>query len=162
MRECEGHGLWLCRKQDPRRSRSCSKKCMDVPSLSDRMCLVIGLHRRFAVSRDHKAGSADPCGLEGQEGAEAAGTRWRERLAAPSAAWWASKVGEQTFQDQVKLLQLRGEAVHPNFSISGKNDRALAQPYLSVSFLCWSGINKESSGCSFCKFHCILGPTPSL
>lgn len=109
------------------------------------------------MSRDHKAGSADPCGLEGQEGAEAAGTGWRERLAASSAAWWAPKVGEQTFQDQVKLLQLRGEAVHPNFSISGKNVRALAQPYLSVSFLCLSGINKKSSGCSFCKFHCILG-----
>lgn len=73
---------------------------------------------------------------------------------------WASRVGEQTCQNQVKLLQSRGEAAHPNFSVSGKKGIALVQQYFSISFLCLSGINRESSGCSFSKFYCILGPTP--
>lgn len=46
----------------------------------------------------HKAGSADPCGVEGQGGAKAAGTGWQERLAAPSATQWASKLENKHFR----------------------------------------------------------------
>lgn len=57
--------------------------------------------------RVHKAGCADPCGLEGQGGAEAAAIGWWDRLAAASGLSVGDQDQEQTFQDQVKLLQLR-------------------------------------------------------
>lgn len=112
------------------------------------------------VWRGHKAGSADPCGLEGQRGQGSSRYRLAGEACCSLCHQWASKVGDQTFQNRVKLLQLKGEAAHPNFSISGKKGIALVQQYLPVSFLCWSGINRESSGCSFCKLYCIPGPTP--
>ena len=68
----------------------------------------------------HKAGSVDLQGLEGREGAEQQIQAGREVLLLPRAAQWPSGVGEVTFQDQVKLLQLRGGVVPPDFTVSGK------------------------------------------
>lgn len=70
---------------------------------------------------------------------------------------WASRVGGQT-SDQVKLLRVRLPILTVVSQV--KKGTALVQQYLSDSSVCWSGINRESSGCSFSKFHRILGPTP--
>lgn len=73
------------------------------------------------------------------------GAGWQERPAAPSAAQWVSKhfSGEQTFQDQVNLLPLRGETVHPNFSISGKTSQYwVSNIYQSPFCAGQGGINK--------------------
>lgn len=64
----------------------------------------------------HKVGSVDQGGLQGAGGAKATAIGWR----LPSGFSVAILVEEEAFQEQVKLPQVRGEAVHPNFNTSGK------------------------------------------
>lgn len=68
----------------------------------------------------HKAGCADPCGLEGQEGGEAAATGWQDRLAAPSGLSGGDQDRGTDISGSSETAAIEGELVHSHFNISGK------------------------------------------